>query len=88
MIFQWELDHRFEHDHDLVAYDSKDDTLDPGKGEIVAFIRKRPMDSRYVCRFMWLGDNEYPDGQTYKNLKDARAFCKRMAPVLWIGRKT
>lgn len=82
MIFKWELDHRFENDHDLVAYDNE------GYSEIVAFIRKRPMDSRYVCRFMSVADNVYPDGQTYKNLKDARAFCKRMAPVLWIGRKT
>jgi len=86
MIFQWELDHRFETDHDLVAYDNE--TAARVDGQIFAFIRKRKEDGRYVCRFMGVPDNQYPDGQTYKNLKDARAFCKRMAPVLWIGRKT
>lgn len=87
MIFQWELDNRFEHDDDLMGYDSKEEMHDRNNGVIIAFIRYRPEDKRYVCRFMPMRDNEYPDGQTYKNRKDARAFCKRHAPAMWIAHK-
>lgn len=88
MIFQWELDANFRHDDDLVGYESKEAMHDRDNGITIAFVRYRPEEKRYACMFMPMQDNVYPDGQTFKNRKDARAFCKRHAPAMWIMYKS
>lgn len=85
MKFHWEPEiFRMETEHNLFVTDT-DESIE---GHIVAFVRLRPGGDRWVCRFMHMMDDVYPDGQTYKNLKDAKAFTKRMAPALVIARIT
>lgn len=83
MKFHWEPEIvREKTEHNLIVTD----TVESIEGNIVAFVRQHPTTKRWVCRFMHLSDDEYPDGQSYKNLKDAKAFTKRMAPALVIAR--
>lgn len=78
MKFKWEPDIAMrtvtENDWDLLAED----------GTHVAFVRHHVPTDTYVCRFMELEDNVFPDGKRYKTLKSAKAWCLKYAPVLYI----
>ena len=53
----------------------------------VAFIRRikhteHTTHSEYICRFMTFGDDDFPDGKTYRTMRSAKKWCERHAPIV------
>lgn len=55
-----------------------------GTWPVIAFITWMPGDKLFVCRFMDMRNDEFPDGKTYKTERGAKAFCEKHLPVMWI----
>lgn len=79
MKFKWEPDTASRigiKDWDLLAED----------GTHVAFVGHLKLTGTYVCRFMELENDVFPDGKRYTTLKSAKAWCRKYAPVMYIAR--
>ena len=55
---------------------------------IIAFVTHLKSTNEYICRFMRMMDDEYPDGKRYKTRKSAMAWCRKHAPVMYIAHHT
>ena len=75
MNYKWDYDDRYPDDLDLRVQVTEDDW------HLIAFIRRN---AHYVCRFMDMNDNEFPDGKTFKTKRGAKNFCERHLPAMWI----
>lgn len=81
MNYKWDTDDRFPDDLDLRVHFTEDEW------HIIAFVRYRNADlsnAHYRCSFMDMGDNEFPDGKTFKTKRGAMRFCERHLPAMWI----
>lgn len=83
MKFRWELDYNSFDEH---TQDWNLDTVEENP-ELIAFVRLYKLDNTYVCRFMTMEDNHYPDGKRYATLKSAKAWCRKHAPVMYLAGK-
>lgn len=83
MNFTWEPEHNLYHE------DTRDWNLETVEEhpQIIAFVRLYELDNTYVCRFMAMPDNEFPDGKRYKTLKSAKAWCRKHAPAMYLAGK-
>lgn len=56
-----------------------------GDWRLIAYVRCVVIDkSQFVCRFMSMADDAFPDGARFKTLRGAKKFCERHLPVMWI----
>lgn len=84
MEFIWVID---PHTSSLAYPDWNLETVEENP-EIIAFVRRYKHDGEvYICRFMAMEDNDYPDGKRYKTLKSAKAWCRKHAPVMYLAGK-
>jgi hypothetical protein len=83
------MDFKWEQEPNLYAQHTRDWNLETVEKnpEIIAFVRLYEHDGMYVCRFMAMEDNDYPDGKRYKTLKSAKAWCRKHAPVMYLAGK-
>lgn len=78
MNFRWEHDNRYPDDLDLEVLHAD------GGWRLIAFIRYNQYSQLYMCHFMGIEDNEFPDGEKFKTKRGAMRFCERHLPVMWI----